>query len=84
MSATVTVLVLFGLLAAVHVPLGNYIAWVFTSPRHARIERVIYRVGGVDPDGDQRWQAYLAGLLAVSATGILLLYALLRAQAHLP
>src|SRR5664279_3130002 len=79
-----TVVALVVLLAVVHVPLGDYVAWVFTSPRHWRAERVIYRLAGVAPDGDQRWRAYLSALLAFSATGILLLYALLRGQAHLP
>src|SRR5664279_6140167 len=79
-----TVLALVVLLAVVHVPLGDYIAWVFTSPRHWRAERLIYRLAGVAPDGDQRWRAYLSALLAFSATGILVLYALLRGQAQLP
>lgn len=72
------------LLAAVHVPLGEYMARVFTSPRHLRAERVVYRIGGVDAETDQRWPVYGLSLLAFSAVGMLALYALLRLQAWLP
>ena len=40
-------------------PLGDYMAWVFTSERHWRIERAIYRLSGVDPERQQSWRAYL-------------------------
>ncbi len=79
-----TVFVVLGLLAAVHVPLGDYIARVYTTPQHWRVERVFYRVGGIDPDADQRWPVYIRSLLIFSGTGIGLLYLLLRMQAHLP
>jgi K+-transporting ATPase ATPase A chain len=79
-----TALVVLGLLAAVHVPLGNYIAHVYTSQRHWRAERIVYRLGRIDPGADQRWTSYLRSLLAFSLAGIGLLYLLLRLQAHLP
>jgi K+-transporting ATPase ATPase A chain len=75
------VLVVVGLL---HVPLGDYMARVYTSERHWRVERWLYRVCGVDPDSDQRWTHYLTALLAFSALGIVGLYAILRLQAYLP
>ncbi|WP_269452033.1 potassium-transporting ATPase subunit KdpA [Tessaracoccus coleopterorum] len=59
-------------------------AWVYTSPRHWRVERWIYRVVGVDADAGQAWRSYLRGLLAFSAAGVLLLYALQRIQPLLP
>jgi K+-transporting ATPase ATPase A chain len=79
-----TVVVVLALLAAVHVPLGNYIAHVFSSERHWRVERLVYRLGCIDPDADQRWTNYLRSLLAFSAAGIAVLYLLLRVQGHLP
>ncbi len=79
-----TVVIVLGLLAAVHVPLGDYIARVYTTPQHWRVERVFYRVGGIDPDADQRWPVYLRSLLIFSGAGIGTLYLLLRLQAHLP
>lgn len=72
------------MLAAVHVPLGDHLWRTWTSPRHLRVERVLYRVGGIDPDAEQTWPVYARSLLAFSAVGVLLLYALLRLQAHLP
>src|SRR5579859_4587880 len=41
-------LLLFAALAACYVPLGNYIARVFSAPGHWRVERGIYRLVGVD------------------------------------
>ena len=60
-------------LTACHVPLGDYLARVFTSERHLRIERVIYRVCGIDPIAEQSWRGYLRGLLAFSALSVLCL-----------
>jgi len=82
--ALVQVLLVVAVLAAVHVPLGDYLARVYSSGRHTRLECAVYRAGGVDPDADQRWPVYLTCLLAFSATGVGVLYALLRLQAHLP
>ncbi|MCW2676609.1 MAG: kdpA, partial [Modestobacter sp.] len=71
-------------LAAVHRPLGDWMARVFTSPRHGRVEKVVYRVVGVDPDSEQRWPVYLRSVLAFSLVGVLLLYVLQRVQSLLP
>lgn len=71
-------------LAAVHAPLGAYMARVFTSPRHLRVERAGYRIMRVDPDAEQRWSTYLLSLLGFSMASLLVLYGLARLQAHLP
>jgi K+-transporting ATPase KdpA subunit len=76
--------VVIALVGALHVPLGDYMAWAFTARRHWRVERVIYRLGGMDPDTDQTWPHYIRSLLAMSAAGIVVLYLLLRLQGHLP
>jgi potassium-transporting ATPase potassium-binding subunit len=75
------VVVLVGLL---HVPLGDYMARVYTSGTDWRIEKIAYRLAGVQPEAGQQWARYLSSLLAFSAVGILFLYGLLLAQAHLP
>jgi potassium-transporting ATPase potassium-binding subunit len=55
MSAALQAGVVIVVLAAVHVPLGDYLARVFTDPRHSRVERAVYRLIGVDPDsGSQK------------------------------
>jgi potassium-transporting ATPase potassium-binding subunit len=88
MSATSAGWLQFGLLVAalavVHRPLGDYMARVFTTPRHWRVERLVYRTVGVDADTEQRWPTYLRSVLAFSLVGVLLLYALQRVQQWLP
>ena len=76
--------VLFAALAAAYVPLGDYMARTFTSPRHLGVERLIYRASGVDPEADQTWATYLRSLLAFSLVSVLGLYGLLRLQDRLP
>ncbi|HEY6795606.1 MAG TPA: potassium-transporting ATPase subunit KdpA [Kineosporiaceae bacterium] len=71
-------------LAAVHRRFGDYLARVYAAGEHWRVERVIYRLGGIDPDADQRWPVYLRSVLAFSVVSVLLLYALERFQSHLP
>ena len=47
------------------------------------VERVIYRVLGVDPSGEQRWTIYALSLLAFSAVSVLGLFVLQRVQGAL-
>ncbi|WP_213451872.1 potassium-transporting ATPase subunit KdpA [Rhizomonospora bruguierae] len=80
-AALVTVAALLGV---VYRPLGEYMAWVYTSPRDWAVERVLYRLVGVDPRGGQSWRAYLRAVLAFSAVGLVALYLLQRLQHRLP
>jgi len=72
------------LLAAVHVPLGDFIARTMTSPRHLRAERAAYRLLRVDADADTRWPTYALSVVGFSTVSVLLLYAFLRLQGFLP
>jgi K+-transporting ATPase ATPase A chain len=78
------VALLIAALAACYRPLGAYMARTYTSEHDTRVERVLYKVMGVDPKADQRWPVYARSLLAFSAVSVLGLYALLRFQPHLP
>ncbi|MGP5689414.1 potassium-transporting ATPase subunit KdpA [Glutamicibacter ardleyensis] len=71
-------------LGVLHKPLGDYMAHVYTSGRHLRVERAVYRVIGVNPDSVQTWRSYLRAVLGFSLIGLLVLYALLRLQQFLP
>ena len=82
--AVLQVLTLTLLLAVVHRPLGDYMARLYLSPKDLWVERVFYRLVGVAPRSAQTWPAYLRGVLAFSVVGVLLVYALQRAQAILP
>jgi len=79
---TIGVLVL--LLAATHAPLGAYLANVFTTDRHWRVERRAYRIVGVNPDQEQPWTVYAASVGAFSVVSFLLLFLVILAQAWLP
>ncbi len=76
--------VLVAALAAVHAPLGDYLAWALSGRRHLAVERGFYRLVGVDPDAEQRWPVYARSLLAFSLVSVLVLYAWQRLQGHLP
>src|ERR1700745_2222319 len=67
-------------LAACYVPLGNYIARVFTDTRLRRRERGIYKLCGSDPEADMRWSVYVRSILAFSLIAVLFLYLIERTQ----
>ncbi len=70
-------------LAAVYRPAGDYLYRVLTPTKHSRLERGVYRLIGVDPDGEQPWGVYARSVLAFSVVSILFLYLFLRIQSHL-
>ncbi|SDG98507.1 potassium-transporting ATPase subunit KdpA [Klenkia brasiliensis] len=84
MTGWLQVAVLVLALGLVHRPLGDWMARVYTSGEHWRVERLTYRLVGVDADAEQRWPTYLRSILAFSLVGVLLLYSLQRLQALLP
>jgi K+-transporting ATPase ATPase A chain len=83
-SGLLTIAVLVAALAVVHVPLGNWMARVFTDERHWRVERLVYRLVRVDPSSEQRWTTYALAVVGFSAVGIVLLLAMIAAQGVLP
>jgi potassium-transporting ATPase potassium-binding subunit len=81
-----TIVLFVGILTALAIPLGNYMAAVYTGQRTFmdRIvgvpERFLYRVMRVDPERGQDWKAYAKSLIIFSLAGWLLLYFILRTQ----
>ena len=71
-------------LAIFYKPLGDYIARIFTSEKHSRVELGLYRVMGIDKDADQKWGTYARSLLAFSAVSVLFVYLIERIQHWLP
>jgi len=75
---------------AVTKPLGVFMARVFAGektfldPVARPIERLIYRVTGVDEKREMRWTEYTVAMLLFSAVSMLLLYLIQRAQLWLP
>ncbi|NEC50881.1 potassium-transporting ATPase subunit KdpA [Actinospica acidiphila] len=84
LAGVLQLLALTAALALAYKPLGTYMARVYTSDKHWRVEKWIYRGIGANPDTEMRWPAYLRGVLAFSAVGVLFLYLLQRLQGHLP
>jgi K+-transporting ATPase ATPase A chain len=75
---------LFAALAVCYVPLGNYIAKVFTSDKDWAVERGFYKLIGIDRSADQKWSIYLRSILAFSAVSVIFLYFMQRLQHFLP
>ena len=83
-AAVLMIAAIVAVLAIVHVPFGDYMARVYTSPRHLAVERGMYRLVGVDGDREQTWGVYARSVLAFSAVSVLFLYLFQRVQSHLP
>ncbi|MCG8967006.1 MULTISPECIES: potassium-transporting ATPase subunit KdpA [Streptomyces] len=84
LAGVLQLLALVAALALAHRPLGTYLARVYSSSQHLRVEKWIYRGIGADPDTEMRRPAYLRGVLAFSLAGVLFLYLLQRLQGVLP
>jgi potassium-transporting ATPase potassium-binding subunit len=72
-------------------PLGLYLVRVFDpkgrtffDPVLKPIERLNYRLLGIDPVREQKWQEYAVSVLIFSCVGMLFTYAILRLQHTLP
>ena len=81
-----TIVLFVGLLTALALPLGRYMAAVYTGERtildslFLTPERLLHRVMRVDPDKGQDWKAYAKSVIIFSLAGWLLLYLILRTQ----
>jgi len=84
------VVLYYAVLTAAALPLGGMIARVlagersFLSPALAPVERLLYRLSGVDPADEMDWRRYAVAVLVFSAIGLMAVYALQRLQAGLP
>ncbi|MEU9252002.1 potassium-transporting ATPase subunit KdpA [Streptomyces sp. NPDC048270] len=83
-AGVLQLLALIASLALAYRPLGDHMARVYSSEKHYRPEKWIYKAIGADPGAEMRWPAYLRAVLAFCAVGVLFLYALQRAQGILP
>lgn len=84
------ILIFFALVLAVTKPMGIFMARVFKGERTfldpvvRPLERLLYRVCGVDDSREMRWTEYAGAMLAFSAVSMIALYALQRLQQFLP
>ncbi len=85
-SGWATIILFAVILTALALPLGSYMAKVYTgkrvflSPLLGGPERALYAILRVDPKQQQDWKSYAKSLLIFSLAGWLLLYAILRTQ----
>ena len=80
-----------GALLLITKPLGLYLIQVLDAngrtwldPLLGPVERLTYRLAGIDPNKEQHWKQYTISMLIFSLITMLLTYAILRLQAALP
>jgi K+-transporting ATPase ATPase A chain len=82
--------VFFALVLVAAKPMGLYMARVYErqktllDPVLVPVERLLYRLTGVDPDAEMRWTEYLLAMLMFSLATLLLTYAVERLQGVIP
>jgi K+-transporting ATPase ATPase A chain len=80
----------FALVLLAAKPLGMYMAKVFGRERtffdiFARpVERLIYKLTGIDEDHEMRWTEYAIAMLVFSFVTMIVTYTIERLQGHLP
>src|SRR5262249_12321836 len=84
------ILLFFVLVLLVTKPLGIFMTRVFNRERTfldpvlRPIERLLYRVTGVDEDHEMRWTEYAISMLLFSLVSMIVLYLMERLQGYLP
>jgi K+-transporting ATPase ATPase A chain len=84
------ILLFLALVLAVTAPLGRFMTRVFNRERTwldpilGPVERLIYRLTGVDAAREMRWTEYAIAMLLFSAVSMLVLYIMQRVQQWLP
>jgi K+-transporting ATPase ATPase A chain len=77
-------------LLALAKPLGSFMTKVyqgertFLDPVLRPIERLIYRLSGVNPEDDMNWKTYAVAVIVFNVLGLIVVYALQRLQGALP
>jgi len=86
----IQILLFLVLIFAVTKPLGVFMTRVFNrertflDPLGRPVERLLYRVTGVDENHEMRWTEYAVSMLMFSGVSMLLLYLIERVQRWLP
>jgi len=83
------VIVTFLLTVLLAIPLGKYIAKVFSGERTfldfmSPLERIIYRICGIDPAKSMNWKEFLKAMLTINLVWFIYAFVMLIFQSHLP
>lgn len=87
---TVQVILFFILLTGLTPLLGNFMSKVFSGEKHfmlpvfGGLEKLIYRISGINPQEETNWKTYTFGLLIFNALGLLVVFLIQVAQTWLP
>lgn len=89
LAAGLQIALVLAVLAILYVPVGDYMAKVYTTDTDLRsgdlrVEKALYRLCRINARTEQTWYGYAASLLGFSAAGVLFLYLLQRIQGVLP
>jgi len=90
LQSVLQVLIFLAILLLITKPLGLYMTRIFSGERTwltpvlAPVERLFYKLCGIDPAEEQRWTGYAVSMLLFSLAGMLLLYIIQRTQQWLP
>jgi len=86
----IQVLLFLALLIGLTPVLGNYMAHVFNGEKHFMrpilgwLERIIYKLSGVNSEEETNWKSYAFGLLIFNLLGFIVVFLLQLFQAQLP
>jgi K+-transporting ATPase ATPase A chain len=86
LNSVLQVLIFLGLVLLITKPLGQYMMKVFSgkrtwlSPVLVPVERLFYKLSGVNPEKEQKWTGYIIAMLLFSLAGMLFTYLILRTQ----
>ena len=86
----IQIIIYLVVLLALAKPLGSFMAQVyegkrtFLDPILGPVERLIYRVSGVNAGEEMGWKTYAIAVMVFNILGLLVVYALQRLQAVLP
>lgn len=83
------ILIVFGLTVLLAVPLGRYLATVYLGEKSwsdfmAPLERLLFRVSGIDATREMTWQQHLGALLAINGVWFVWTMVVLCLQGSLP
>ena len=90
LNSVLQVVIFLVLLLLLTKPLGVYMIHVFAgertwlTPLFRPVERLFYKLCGIDPEEEQKWWSYVIAMLLFSVAGMLLLYLIQRTQQWLP
>jgi len=74
----------FSVLLILVKPLGMYMAKIYQNESITPLEKLIYRLSGIDPRSEMTWKTYALAMLLFNILGLIVVYLLQRLQGTLP